>query len=88
MTMIVGGNLEQLQALEQQLQADAQTVRDLQARISSVLGGTTWTGPASERFRAEWTQSFGPALGHLGEALSQNAGVVRSRKAAIQQATF
>jgi uncharacterized protein YukE len=86
MTM-VGGNLEQLRMLEHQFTADAETVGDLQRRVTATLTNTTWTGPAADRFRQEWNGNFVGALTRLQEALADNAAVVRSRTQAIQQAT-
>ena len=44
MSNMVGGSLEQMQVLEQQFTTDAQTVGELQRRISSAVANTTWTG--------------------------------------------
>jgi hypothetical protein len=87
MASMVGGDLEQLQVLEQHLRADAATVGDLRSRIASVLASTVWTGPAAEHFREEWLGSFGPALGQLAEALTNSAAVVANRRQAIFAAT-
>ena len=87
MSNMVGGSLEQMQGLEQQLTTDAQTVGELQRRISSAVANTTWTGPAAERFRSEWNGTFVSALSRLQEALNENAMVVRNRRQAIQTAT-
>lgn len=86
MTM-VGGNLDQMQTLEQAFARDAQAVTELQARITNTLGSTTWTGPAADRFRQEWSGSFVPALNRLREALTENGSVVRGRAEAIRTAT-
>ena len=87
MTAMVGGDLEQLQVLEQQFRADAQEVADLRARISNVLAGTAWTGPAANQFRDEWNGNFANALNHLSIALSDNAAVIANRRQAIFAAT-
>jgi uncharacterized protein YukE len=36
--------------------------------VDGVLGGTTWQGPARERFVEEWNSSFKQALHKLNEA--------------------
>lgn len=87
MSSMVGGSLEQMQGLEQQLTTDSQTVGELQRRISAAVSNTTWTGPAAERFRSEWNGTFVSALTRLQDALHENATVVRSRRHAIQTAT-
>ncbi|MDP9402056.1 MAG: hypothetical protein M3P85_01700 [Actinomycetota bacterium] len=84
---MVGGSLEQMQVLEQQFTTDAQTVGELQQRITSRVSNTTWTGPAAERFRSEWNATFVGALTRLQEALNENAAIVRNRRQAIQTAT-
>ena len=87
MPSMVGGDLEQLQVLEQQFRSDAQAVSDLRARISGLLAGTAWTGPAAEHFREEWNGTFAAALNHLSSALAENATVIASRRQAIFAAT-
>lgn len=69
------------------LATDAQVVAEVQRRISAAVGNTTWTGPAAERFRSEWSGTFVSALTRLQEALHENAAVVRNRRQAIQTAT-
>ena len=82
-----GGNLDQMQALDSTFTGQAQAVGDLTARISSTLHGTAWTGPAADRFRQDWSGEFQPALVKLQEALTDNATIVRNRRAAIETAT-
>ncbi|NND75082.1 MAG: hypothetical protein HKN44_08755 [Ilumatobacter sp.] len=36
--------------------------------VDGVLNGTTWQGPARERFVEDWNVSFKSALGKLNEA--------------------
>ncbi|MFN8037433.1 MAG: WXG100 family type VII secretion target [Acidimicrobiia bacterium] len=76
----VGGDLEQLQVLESTFTRDAQSVAELQHRITSTLGSTVWQGAASDRFRQEWQGSFVPSLNRLTEALTENASYVRLKK--------
>jgi hypothetical protein len=88
MSTMVGGNLEQLQALQHQFLTESQAVTELQTRITSTLNDTLWTGPASDRFREDWNGTFVPALARLHDALTTNAQVVSSRMQAIHDATF
>jgi uncharacterized protein YukE len=76
----VGGDLEHLQHLENTFTRDAQSVTELQQRITNTLAGTLWQGTASERFRQEWQGSFVPSLNRLTEALTENASFVRLKK--------
>ena len=87
MATMVGGDLEQLQVLEQQFRADAQAVGELRARIANVLAATAWTGPAANQFRDEWNGNFSAALNHLSAALADNASLIANRRQAIFAAT-
>ena len=82
-----GGNLQQMGDLSQRFNADADLVTDLESRITSVLGGTEWTGPAADRFRSDWDGQFRPALQKLTMALRENATIVQRRQEAIDTAT-
>jgi uncharacterized protein YukE len=82
-----GGNLDQMQTLDSTFTSQAQAVVDLTSRISSTLQGTAWTGPAADRFRSDWNGQFQPALQKLEQALTDNAAIVRNRRAAIETAT-
>src|ERR1043166_9298132 len=62
MTAMVGGDLEQLQVLEQEFRGDAQAVAHPRAGISSGRPGRAWTGPAANQFREEWNGNFAAAL--------------------------
>lgn len=83
---MVGGNIAEMQQLEQQFQREGQAVGELKARITGVLNATTWTGPAADRFKQEWHDQYARALDALQRALEENAGVVRNRRAALEQA--
>src|SRR3954447_21458094 len=87
MATMVGGDLEQLQVLEQQFRTDADVVAELRARISAMLAGTAWTGPAADQFREEWNSTFAAALTHLAGALTENATLIAGRRQAIFAAT-
>ena len=88
MTTMVGGNLEQLSALEAKLRAESEAVGELTKRITAALANTMWSGPASDRFRADWQSNFCRALAGLQQSLNDNAVAVASRREAIQAATF
>ncbi|MFP5327335.1 MAG: WXG100 family type VII secretion target [Acidimicrobiia bacterium] len=88
MTTMVGGNLEELAALENKLRVESDAVAELANRITATLASTTWTGPAADRFRSEWQSSFCRALTGLQQALGENAAAVANRRQAIQAATY
>ena len=84
---VYGGDLAQLEALSRRFMTEIDAVDGLRSRISGVLDGTAWTGPAAERFRSQWTQDFVPALQRLKDALSEGSAVVTDRRTAIEMAT-
>ena len=43
-------------------------ITSVMSSVDGVLGGTTWQGPARERFVEEWNGSFKQALHKLNEA--------------------
>jgi uncharacterized protein YukE len=64
-----GANPEQLAQLGRQMQQQSEAIRAVTASITSTLGGTTWVGPARDRFEGDWNGSFRTALDRLREAL-------------------
>lgn len=69
MTMY-GANPEQLAHLGTTLNRQMDTITQVMSTVDSVLGGTTWQGPARDRFNEEWNGSFKQALNHLNEAFA------------------
>lgn len=67
MTMY-GANPEQLTHLGTTLNRQIDTITQLMATVDGVLGGTTWQGPARDRFVEEWNGGFKQALNRLNEA--------------------
>lgn len=67
MTMY-GANPEQLAHLGRTLTNQIDVIAQLTATVDSVLSGTTWQGPARERFGEDWHGSFKQALARLNDA--------------------
>jgi len=67
MTMY-GANPEQLSALGRALQQQMAAIDAVMHTVGSALAGTTWTGPARDRFEQEWNGTFRTALGRLNQA--------------------
>jgi uncharacterized protein YukE len=65
---IYGANPEQLANLGRTLTNQIESIDAMMATIDGVLGGTTWQGPARDRFGEEWNGSFKQALSRLNEA--------------------
>jgi hypothetical protein len=63
-----GANPEQLAALGRQLQRQIDSIEAITSTVTSALSGTTWVGPARDRFEQEWSGTFRTALARLGEA--------------------
>lgn len=82
-----GADLEQLRHLAGTFRTEAAQVAELRRRITTTLQSTAWTGPAAERFRAEWEANFATALTRLDGALHENARLVDGRLQALTTAT-
>ena len=67
MTMY-GANPEQLAKLGTTLKQQIETINSMMSTVSSVLGGTTWVGPAREQFEGDWNSTFRSALNRLNQA--------------------
>ena len=67
MTMY-GANPEQLTHLGTTLTRQIDAIVQVMATVDGVLAGTTWQGPARERFVEDWNGSFKQALGRLNDA--------------------
>jgi len=67
MTMY-GANPEELRSLGSSLTDQIGSIDAVMSTVDGVLNGTTWTGPARDRFVEEWNGSFKTALGKLNEA--------------------
>ena len=67
MTMY-GANPEQLASLGRSLQHQITSIEGVVSAVSSALGGTTWMGPARDRFEQDWNTTFRTALDRLNQA--------------------
>lgn len=63
-----GANPEQLANLGNTLTRQIDEINRLTSTVDGVLNGTTWQGPARQRFEQDWGGSFKQALGRLNEA--------------------
>ncbi len=83
---VIGGEIDQLQALQTNFQRQSGTVDSLLKELRSQLSNTYWRGGAADRFHAAWSTEFEPALTHLSAALSEASTEVRRRSDALQSA--
>lgn len=84
MTMY-GANPEQLAALGRSLKQQITTIEGVISSVGSVLGGTTWMGPARDQFENDWNQSFRTALGRLNQAFDAAGGDCIARSVELQR---
>ncbi|HEX3732688.1 MAG TPA: WXG100 family type VII secretion target [Mycobacteriales bacterium] len=82
----VGGQLDEMSRLAGTFATNAAHMEQLRGSIDQTLAATTWSGPAAERFRAQWSQ-FAPVLGRLHEALTDAGTEVGRRRSALEAAT-
>jgi hypothetical protein len=61
-------------------------VEDLKRALTTLIGTTTWTGGAAERFRHAWESQFRPALESLATELTGASHEVERRRMAIDHA--
>jgi uncharacterized protein YukE len=66
--VMYGANPEQLTHLGTTLSRQIDAIASVMSSVDGVLDGTTWQGPARERFVEEWNGSFKQALNNLNEA--------------------
>jgi uncharacterized protein YukE len=82
----IGGNIEQMQSLNQQFNKQAEQVDALIAAISGQLDNTWWIGPRAEAFKGEWGQKFVPTLKQLRDALRAAGQDVKTTAERLQAA--
>jgi len=83
---MIQAELTELETLSRRLSACSGEVDQLKRALTAVIGTTTWTGGAAERFRHAWESQFRPALDSLATELTAASQEVDRRKIAIDQA--
>jgi Proteins of 100 residues with WXG len=68
MSGIYGANPEQLEQLGNTLKRQIESINSVISTVTSTFDGTTWSGPARDRFLNDWNGSFRTALIRLNEA--------------------
>lgn len=82
----IGGSIDEMQQLRAALEREAQAVAQVASNVANQVNGTTWTGPAADRFRAQWEGEFRPALGQLEQALAAYSQEVGRHAEALMRA--
>jgi len=86
MSGLIGGDVDQLQRLGNDLQLKQGNIDEIMTAVRSALANTVWQGPAHDRFENDWHSSFEPALGRMKEAFDAAGTECKSRAIALQQA--
>jgi WXG100 family type VII secretion target len=86
MANTVGGQLDEMAQLSKTFNTNGSQAQQIRSVIDRAMAGTTWTGPAADRFRDAWHQ-FSPSLDKLHEALVEAGREVEQRRRALEQAT-
>ncbi len=82
----IGASIEEMHQLRAALEREANTVAQLASNVSNQVNGTTWTGPAADRFRAQWDGEFRPVLTQLEQALATYSQEVARHAEALMRA--
>ena len=82
----IGADIQQLAALSRTFSAKATDVEALISSLNSQIGGTSWTGPAHDKFVEQWNSQFVPTLRNLTEALRTAGADVENRRQRIEAA--
>jgi uncharacterized protein YukE len=82
---LYGANPEQLAALGRSLQQQINSIEGVVSAVSSALGGTTWMGPARDRFENDWNTSFRTALHRLTQAFDAAGADCIARSTDLQR---
>jgi hypothetical protein len=83
---VMGAHTEQLAQLGRSLQHQIDAIEVITSTVATALGGTTWTGPARDRFELEWNGVFRSALAKLSEAFDTAGRSCIARSEALDQA--
>ena len=86
MSGLIGGDVDQLQRLGNDLQLKQGNIDEIISAVRNALANTVWQGPAHDRFENDWHSSFEPALGRMKEAFDAAGVECKHRAVALQQA--
>jgi uncharacterized protein YukE len=80
-----GADPEQLSALGSKLVGQNEPIAQIQSVVFTTLAGTTWQGPARDKFETEWNDQFNPALNALKDAFTAAGNECTQRAASLTQ---
>lgn len=67
---LYGANPDELERLGSMLQQQIAAIDAVMATVTHTLAGTTWMGPARQRFEQDWQGSFRSVLTRLNDAFA------------------
>lgn len=67
---LYGANPDELERLGTTLNQQIAAIEAVVAAVTQTLAGTTWMGPARDRFEQDWQGSFRSVLTRLNDAFS------------------
>ena len=83
---MIGADLGDLAVLSRRLTTCSSDVDELKRALTALIGTTSWTGGAADRFRQAWESQFRPALDALAAELVDASQEVDRRRLAIDHA--
>ena len=86
MNGMVGGDVDQLHQLGDNLKLKQEDIERIRTTVSTALASTLWKGPARDRFEADWHNSFEPALRNMTEAFVAAGTECKTRATALHNA--
>lgn len=85
MANVWGLDVQQVRDLATNLDREADGIDQVLSKLTSILGGTQWTGPDATQFRNDWQGAHSNALRRVSQALRETAQLARSNAAQQEQ---
>jgi uncharacterized protein YukE len=87
MANIYGADVQQLRALAEHFESNAEILRSARVKLDSSLRHVTWLGPASQRFREQWEALNAPRIARAAAMLVDTAAALRRNASEQEQAS-
>ena len=76
MSNVLGMDIAAARDLVRVMNVDADSITQITSRLTQQLQSTPWYGPDAQRFNADWTGQYVPALQRVVEARQANAAAL------------